>query len=378
LDSIAGTREIALDTEGASFHRFVDRVYLLQLSTRERSAIIDPLPIGTPEGLGALVESTSVEKVFHDADYDLRLLNQDYGWHARNLFDTRIAAQLIGLRAFGLAALLERYFDIKLDKKHQRADWSMRPLTDDMLRYAAQDTMHLLDLRDRLRGELERLGRWSWAREEFARLEGTRWERDDAAEAFLRLKGARDLTRRQLASLRELVPWRDAIARELDRSTFRVVGNDALLEIARQAPRTREALASIKGISRSVLEQRGETILAAVERGLAVPESELPRFPRAPRWDRDPDFDDRVARLKAVRDRTAVALELDPGVLCPRERLEAVARRQPATLDELAQVPDMRRWQAEVMGDELLRALRGTSPKPEGASAPEGSPYADD
>jgi ribonuclease D len=156
------------------------------------------------------------------------------------------------------------------------------------------------------------------------------------------------------------------------------VGNDALLEIARQAPRTREALASIKGISRSVLEQRGETILMAVERGLAVPDAELPRFPRAPRWDRDPDFDDRVGRLKAVRDRTALSLDLDPGVLCPRERLEAIARRQPTTLDELAQVPDMRRWQVEVMGDELLRALRGTSPEPEGASAPDGSPYADD
>lgn len=372
LESIGGTTEIALDTEGASFHRFVDRVYLLQLSTRECSAIIDPLPIGSPAGLGALVESPAVVKVFHDADYDLRLLNQDYGWNARNLFDTRIAAQLIGLRAFGLAALLERYFGVKLDKKHQRADWSMRPLTDDMLRYAAQDTLHLLALRDRLDEELVRLGRREWAREEFIRLEGTRWEKDDGSQSFLRVKGARDLTRRQLALLRELVPWRDGIARELDRSTFRVMGNDALLEITRQAPRTREALSAIKGISRSVLEQRGGAILEAVGRGLEVPDAELPRFPRAARWERDPDFDDRVARLKAVRDAKAVALELDPGVLCSRERLEAVARRKPATLDELAQVPDMRRWQVDVMGNELLHALGGSS------APTDGSPYADE
>ena len=130
---IAGVTELALDTEGASFHRFVDRIYLLQLSTRDRHAVIDPMPIGTPAGLGALLESPDVEVVFHDADYDLRLLQQDYGWQITHIFDTRVAAQLLGFTAFGLAALLERYFEVKLDKKHQRADWSMRPLTADML-----------------------------------------------------------------------------------------------------------------------------------------------------------------------------------------------------------------------------------------------------
>src|SRR5690349_11447268 len=145
LAGIAGARELALDTEGASFHRFVDRIYLIQLSTRTQHAIIDPLPIAKPEGLGRLLEDPATEVVFHDADYDLRLLHQDYGWHVTNIFDTRIAAQLLGLRAFGLAALLERYFNVKLEKKHQRADWSMRPLTQDMLDYAAQDTRYLID-----------------------------------------------------------------------------------------------------------------------------------------------------------------------------------------------------------------------------------------
>jgi hypothetical protein len=155
LDSVAGARELALDTEGASFHRFVDRIYLIQLSTRDAHAIIDPLPIRAPSALGALLEDPAVEVVFHDADYDLRLLHQDYGWHVTNMFDTRIAAQLLGVTAFGLAALLERSFGVKLDKKHQRADWSMRPLTPGMLDYAAQDTLHLLGLRDELRHELE-------------------------------------------------------------------------------------------------------------------------------------------------------------------------------------------------------------------------------
>src|SRR6476659_235991 len=176
LAEISDVKELALDTEGASFHRFLDRIYLLQLSTRERSAILDPLPIGAPTGLGELLQNKSVEVVFHDADYDLRLLHQDYGWHVTNIFDTRIASQLLGIKSFGLAALLEQFFDVKLDKKHQRADWSMRPLTPDMLEYAAQDTRYLLHLKDQMKAELKRRGRLQWAEEEFARLEGTRWE----------------------------------------------------------------------------------------------------------------------------------------------------------------------------------------------------------
>src|SRR6188474_534406 len=193
LDDISGVREIALDTEGASFHRFIDRIYLLQITTRERSAVIDPIPIGAPARLGEILEDPAVEVVFHDADYDLRLLHQDYGWHARNIFDTRIAAQLLGIKSFGLAALLEDFFGVKLDKKHQRADWSLRPLTQGMLDYAAQDTKYLLDLRDQMKAMLEKRGRWEWAREEFERLEGTKWSDEDSSLTFLKIKGARDL-----------------------------------------------------------------------------------------------------------------------------------------------------------------------------------------
>jgi ribonuclease D len=372
LAAITGTRELALDTEGASFHRFVDRIYLLQLSTRERSAIIDPLPIGSPAGLGRLLEDAQVEKVFHDADYDLRLLHQDYGWQTANIFDTRVAAQLLGLKAFGLAALLERYFGIKLDKKHQRADWSLRPLTPGMLDYAAQDTRHLLDLRDRLKDELQAAGRWSWASEEFARLDGTKWDDDgNGGLAWMRIKGARDLTRRELALFRELVQWRDSVAKVLDRATFRVVGNESLLTAAREAPRTREALAAIRGMPRGIVDSRANDVLAAIERGLAEPDASLPRFPKAPRWERDPDFDARAGRLKAVRDAAASRLSLDPGVLFSRERLEAVARANPRTTDDLARVADVRRWQVDVLGADFLKALASEPP------AVADSPYRD-
>lgn len=362
--SVATVPSIAIDTEGASFHRFVDRIYLLQLSTRDRSAIIDPLPIGTPAELGALLESRDVEIVFHDADYDLRLLHQDYGWKVNHIFDTRVAAQLLGIRAFGLAALLEQFFGIKLDKKHQRADWSMRPLTKGMLDYAAQDTRFLLDLRDRLAGALREKGRESWAAEEFERLEGTRWAPEEQGDSFLRLKGARDLSRRELALLRELVAWRDTVAGAMDRATFRVMGNETLLTLAREAPRKLIDLVGIKGMPRGLADSRRAEILAAVERGLEVPEAQLPRFPKSPRWDRDPHFDEIVSKLKGVRDAAAVRLELDPGVLASRDRLESVVRARPTSMEELLAIPGLRRWQAGELGNEFLEVIAGAPPAP--------------
>jgi ribonuclease D len=358
LDDISGVREIAIDTEGASFHRFIDRIYLLQITTRDRSAVIDPLPIGAPARLGDVLEDPAVEVVFHDADYDLRLLHQDYGWHVNNIFDTRIAAQLLGIKSFGLAALLEQFFGVTLDKKHQRADWSLRPLTQGMLDYAAQDTRYLLELRDELRSRLEKLGRLDWSKEEFDRLEGTKWDPDDGSQAFLKIKGARDLTRRDLALLRELVPWRDSVARELDRATFRVMGNEVLLEIARTAPQNVQQLATLKGMPRGILERGGAAILSAVRRGLDVAEEHLPRFPKAAKWEREDDFEDRVSRLKAVRDAAATRLSLDPGVLCSRERLEAIARKRPERIKDLEDVPGLRRWQIAEMGDEFVQALK--------------------
>jgi ribonuclease D len=358
LTEISDVKELALDTEGASFHRFLDRIYLLQISTREESAIIDPLPIGSPAKLGQLLESKTVEVVFHDADYDLRLLHQDYGWHVTNIFDTRVASQLLGIKSFGLAALLDQFFQVKLDKKHQRADWSMRPLTADMLLYAAQDTRYLLQLKDHMKAELKGRGRMHWAEEEFARLEGTRWDAEDSMEGFLRIKGARDLSRRELAVLREVANWRDTVAGQLDRATFRVMGNEVLPELSRIAPKSASELGAIKGMPKGMIDRAGADIIAAVRRGMEVPEADLPKFPKGQRWNKDRDFDEKVARLKSVRDAAATRLELDPGVLCSRERLENVARSGAKTVADLAAVPDLRRWQIEEMGEGFIRALQ--------------------
>ncbi|HET8624632.1 MAG TPA: ribonuclease D, partial [Gemmatimonadales bacterium] len=206
---LGAERLLAVDTEAASFHRYRDRVYLLQVSSRRRTAVVDPLAVPDLAALGRVLADPSVETVFHDADYDLRLLEQQYGFRATRLFDTRVAAQLLNEPSIGLAALLEKYFGVQLDKRFQRADWSARPLSRAMIAYAASDTRHLPGLRDVLREQLERRGRLAWAEEEFAQLAQVRWRGDDSEPGFLRIKGAKALRGRSLAVLREVFEWRE-------------------------------------------------------------------------------------------------------------------------------------------------------------------------
>ncbi|MEO6331184.1 MAG: HRDC domain-containing protein, partial [Gemmatimonadaceae bacterium] len=238
------------------------------------------------------------------------------------------------------------------------ADWSMRPLPQDMLDYAQEDTRYLLQLRDLIATELKLLGRMDWAREEFELLEGTRWAAEDESLAFMRIKGARDLTRRELALLGELAQWRDAKAAELDRAVFRVMANEVLLELARTAPTREDQLLGIKGMPRSLAQRASQEMLDAVARGMAVSEDNLPCYPKSLRWQKDPDFDRRATLLKGARDVAAKRLQLDPGVLCSRERIEAVARRNPANMEELAEVAELRKWQAKELGPDFLRALQ--------------------
>lgn len=367
LDSLATEPLLAVDTEAASFHRYEDRVYLLQISSRDRTAVVDPLAVERFDRFAAILADPQIEVIFHDADYDLRLLERQYGIRAARLFDTRIAAQFLNEPGIGLAALLQKYFGVTLNKKYQRADWSSRPLSDEMLAYAATDTHYLAKLRDELRGQLDALGRLSWVEEEFALLEGVAWAAVEPGESsYLRLKGAKALKGRQLALLRALYDWREGTARRLDRASFRILNNEPLFTMARQPPRTLEELQRVKGVGPETIARRGAEILDAIEQAMAIAERDLPRLPRPARRAPDPAADARLDRLKAARNLIAKRLDLAPGVACPNGTLEEIARQAPTTLDALEAIPSMRRWQREEFGKELLAAV------PEPPEAPAG------
>lgn len=357
---LRGAPLVAADTEAAGYHRYEDRVCLLQLSTRTDTLVIDTLSLSRLDGLLPIFADPAVEVVFHDADYDLRLLQRDFGFTVRGVFDTKIAAQFLGEQSFGLASLVEKYLGRRLTKAFQRADWARRPLPPEMLEYAAGDTEYLPALRDGLREALEEAGRISWAEEEFRLEESIRWEpADDTGEAYLRLKHTRDLRPRQLAALRELHGWREGVARARDLAPFRVLTNDVLVEIARRMPASVRGLSEVPGAPRSLADRYGRELLTALDRARGLAEGDLPVRPRpASRPPPDPEFEELVERLRQVRDEVAVGLGLDRGFLMPRAQLEELARRRPATLADLEALPGFRRWQAEAVGGELLTVLR--------------------
>jgi len=354
-ERLARAPRIALDTEAASFHRYVDRLYLLQLSSDQETALVDPLAVADLGPVGRLLASPEHEIILHDADYDLRILDRDYGFTGRRIWDTRVAAQLCGETAFGLGSLLERYFGIRLSKQLQRADWSVRPLTDDMIAYAAADTAHLPALRDLLAERLASLGRLHGAAEEFLRLESVRWApRAREGEEFLALKGAKVLRPPQLAVLRALWEWRDARARELDRAPFRVVGNEVLVALARDCPTGIESLSRIAGVPPSIARRHGPEFVEVIRAARALPEEQWPRLERGRRERPDPELEARVNLLKNLRAERAPVVGLDPGLVCAGAVLTAIARARPKAAAELDAVPDLRRWQREILGDKAI------------------------
>ncbi len=363
VDRLAQQKRIALDTEAASFHRYVDRVYLIQLGSDVETVLVDPLAVDDLSSLGQLLKEPTIEIVLHDADYDLRILNRDYGFTARSLFDTRVAAQLAGEPAVGLGALLEKHFGVTLNKKLQRADWSRRPLTPEMIEYAAADARYLPPLRDRLESQLEREGRLEWAREEFRLLEEIRWKQPAKnAEAYLRVKGAKALPRRSLAVLRNVFEWREAVAKDLDRAPFRVLGNTALLAIARAAPRSLSRLKAVPGVPASAVARYGANLVQVVKQGIAVPQAELPVVKRRARPEHDHAYDKRLELLKNLRNRRAKDVGMESGMLCPNGTLQAVARATPTTEKQLSKVKELREWQAEVLGkQEIVAAMQGAN-----------------
>lgn len=352
LERLATQPQIAVDTEADSLHSYFDKVCLIQISVPEDDLVVDPLVRVDLTKFGQILGDPSVTKVFHGGDYDLRIMHRDFGFTVSNLIDTSICAQLLGYEGLGLAALLDRHFSVKVNKVHQRADWSMRPLPQDMLDYAAMDTHYLIPLAAKLREELTEMGRWEWAVEEFARLETVRYrEVDDEAETWRKVKNIGGLDRRSLAIVRDLWLWRDALARKADRPPFKILGNDTMVEIAKEKPGTYRDVAALRSVSRYHSDRHGRELAAIVRKAMEIPEAELPERSDPKPWIRDKQLEARITRLKTVRDRYARELKIDGSVLAARHILAAVATN--GSLD----VPAMREWQKKVMGEDLLKAL---------------------
>jgi len=353
-DVLSQQTEIAVDLEMDSLHHYREKVCLVQVSTRQESWLIDPLAVTSLEPLAAPLANPDIVVVMHGSDYDIRSLHRDFGIEVTNLFDTMIAARFLRIAEFGLAALLKARFGIELDKKYQKADWSKRPLSREMCAYAVADTSDLLPLYDQFRAELVQNGRLSWLEEEGRLVCQARVSEKDGP-LFLYCKGASRLKGHTLAILEELLQMRDRQSELLDRPPFKVLSVETLIEVAETRPRSLHELSLVKGMSSGQLQRHGAGMLAAVERGLAIPENGLPSFPRSGKKEVPERVKERLKNLKSWRERYCIELGLDPGILAPNWLLEAVADTQSATKEEFDAISGMREWQKQLFSEELMR-----------------------
>lgn len=344
---------VAVDTESNSLHAYQEEVCLIQFSTKDRDALVDPLALEDLSSLGPLFADPEIEKILHAAEYDVMCLKRDFDFELNNLFDTYIAARTLGWDQPGLANVLERAFDIQLKKRFQRSNWARRPLPEDMLNYARLDTRYLLSLREHLAQRLEDRNRWEEAQELFRlQTEVPPHDIDFDPEGFWSLGDTRKLSGREAAVLRELYLFREQEANRQDVPPFKIIGNRALMAIAQETPRTLNQLRHIKGVSGSRADRYGEQLLEAVERGKNAEPPERPRSPRTP-----DEIRDRYETLRQWRKRTGRERSVDSDIILPKDFLWDIAHADPTSKDELAELLKPVPWRFEAYADDILEIL---------------------
>jgi ribonuclease D len=357
---IRESERVALDTEGNSLHRYYERVCLMQLTLRGKTYIIDPL---SGIDLSELLDELSYKPlIFHAAEYDLRILRRSFCFAPQGgVFDTMLAARLLGYDRLGLVALVERLLGVALSKHGQKSDWSRRPLTESQLSYASDDTRYLPALADKLTRELRRLKRLDWHRET------CEWTvsasahdapRDD--ENAWRIKGVSFLTPRQLAFVREIWHWREKQAREADLPPFKIMGNQKILDLAQWAEsHPRSSLQQGPRLPRTCSGRRLVLLKKAIRRARHVPPSKMPP-PRRPGMkstnSRNPDRET-VQALRAECDRLARKLRIDSSVLAPRSALAAIAAKHPVSTAEIMNAGPLMHWQSSILRPAVRRIL---------------------
>ena len=338
LGKLRSAEWVAVDTEADSLHAYPEKICLIQISMAHEDRLVDPLAdLDIQPLLQALLGR---ELIMHGADYDLRLLRRHYNYSPTAIFDTMLAARLLGTLQFSLSALVEARLGVKLEKGAQKADWARRPLTDRMEQYARRDTHYLKPLADKLRPELETAGRLDWHREACARLvSDCAVNRSPDPDQVWRLRGSHVLSRQGLAVLRELFGWREREALAAGKPPFFVMSHQTMIAVSEAAGhRAVEPL-----LPRHLSDRRRAGFLKALAEGLAVPLKSQPEKVRS--VSRRPSEEERrkCAELARRRDHHAAALKLDPTLIASRAMLTELAQ------DWDKHAPELMNWQREML-----------------------------
>jgi ribonuclease D len=364
---------LGIDTESDSSYAYQEKVCLIQISDLHTDYVLDPLAVSDISPLGPILADRRITKVLHGADYDIVCLKRDFGFEIRGLFDTLIAAQLLGMERIGLADLVLNHFGIEIDKHFQRHNWALRPLEPDHLEYARGDTHFLLALREILARRLRAVGRMRHFREECRLLERREWQgRGFDPDGWLDLKRANDLDQLGLRILRRLYLYRDRQARRMDRPPYKVIPDDLLIEVAKRKPESERELDELLSARSALRRRHGKSLLEQVQLGTdddqPLPTSsrkgkrERPKAGLRPRL-RGRQAERVLADLKQWRNEVLARHSgLTPFSVASNATLKWIATMRPASLDELLLVPEVRRWQVQDFGEELLTRLEKVAP----------------
>lgn len=354
IAEISGVPYLAVDTESNSLFAYQEQVCLIQLSTENADYLIDPLAISDLSELEPVFSDPHTEKIFHAAEYDIICLKRDFGYTFANIFDTMLAARILGRTAVGLGSVLEAEFGIQLDKRYQRANWGQRPLPPAQKAYARFDSHYLIQLRQRLHAELVETGHLELAQEDFVRLCQTPIPVvDNPADACWRLAGHTEITPRQAAILQALCNYRDNRARQTNQPQFKVLSNSALVELALAAPQNRTELMAIQSISARLLERHADGLLQAIRQG------QLAATPRRPHRNhrRDEELSNRLDALRTWRKETGQKQKVESDVILPRDVLQAIAEENPRDLNALQNIMESVPYRFKRFGAEILDAI---------------------
>lgn len=344
---------LAVDTESNSLYAYREQVCLIQFSTPTQDYLVDPLVLIDLSPLAPVFANPQIEKVFHAAEYDLICLKRDFDFTFANLFDTMVAARILGRKEVGLGSLLQAEFGVTLNKHYQRADWGQRPLPQDLLAYARLDTHYLIALRERLKAALHSEERWPLAVEDFNRACHVNGRIPDEMDPCSRhMSGTSELSPQQNAVLQELCLYRDQVAQAHNRPLFKVLSDATLIAVAAACPARLDELKTLPGMSSGQLRRHGKGLLMAVARGLQAP----PVYPeRAPRP--SDAYLTRLDMLREWRKETARQWGVESDVILPRDLMFLLAERNPRQPADLAAVLQAIPWRLEHFGDQLLAVL---------------------
>ena len=357
-DAFKNSKAIGVDMEMDSLYHYQEKICLIQMATERQTFIIDPLKTTGMSLIKPLFENQRIKKVIHGADYDVRSIYRDFGIEINNLFDTELASRFLGVQHTGLESVLNSRFEVILDKRYQKKDWSQRPLPEHMVSYAARDACYLVPLARELERELRRKKRLTWVKEECVWLSKVRPANNGQGPLFLGFKGAGRLKPADLVVLEALLQYRRRVAMAKDRPLFKTIGNTALLTLANRKPASLKHLKATRALSSRQTKQYGAEIITAIQTAMQTPAGRHPVYPKrkAPRL--KPVVSNRIKELKIWRDAKAASLEIDPSIVLTKTLICDIAKKNPGSIRQIKTVEGLRNWRVKEFGRELIDLLK--------------------